>query len=84
MQFADFQMWVGKFIDPTVAGNLDKFVTVKNGIGRPVNPAVAEAAFGKPTYRFSGDKAAFVNNTGSGRDFTLTGTVNNFTPAPGQ
>jgi hypothetical protein len=44
-RYVDVQMWAVQYIDPTT--DIDKFISG----GRPVNPAVAEAAFGAPTYR---------------------------------
>ena len=41
------QIWVGQYIDPTI--HIDKFI----GGGRPVNPAIAQAAFGAPTLSLS-------------------------------
>ncbi|WP_029581929.1 hypothetical protein [Bradyrhizobium sp. URHD0069] len=74
--FADIQIWVGQYIDPTT--NIDKFISG----GRPVNTAIAEEAFGVPTYRLNRPASDVANNTGSGGDFTKTGTVTDATPGP--
>jgi hypothetical protein len=59
IKYADVQIYVGQFIDPTNADNLAKFISG----GRPVNPAIAEAAFGIPTYRFNRPADDITNNT---------------------
>lgn len=76
IKFADVQIWVGQYIDPLT--DIDKFI---NG-GRPVNPAIAEAAFGIPTYRFNRPASDITNDTGTGGDFTKTGTVTDYSPGP--
>lgn len=81
-RYSDVQIWCGTFIDLGIADNLSKFFTITDGVGKPVDPRIAEAAFGKPTFRFTG--GATVNNTGTGGAFLKTGTINDFTPAPGQ
>lgn len=81
-EIADFQAWFGTYINPSVAANFAKFVTITNGIGRPVNPSVARAAFGKQTFLFTGDKNSFPINRGSGGSFIKSGTINNFLPVP--
>lgn len=79
---ADFQAWFGTYIDPSVAANFAKFVTISNGIGRPVNPAVARAAFGKQTFLLQGNKNQFSVNRGNGGGLAQSGALNNFTPIP--
>jgi len=59
--------------------NLAKFITPD---GKPVNPTVAAAAFGTPTYLFKGNAAGFTNNQGTGGAFTKISTVSDFTPGP--
>jgi hypothetical protein len=59
--------------------NLAKFITPE---GTPVNPAVAAALFGPQTFLFQGNAASFVNNAGTGGEFTKTGTVTDVTPGP--
>jgi hypothetical protein len=78
VRVADVQVWLGTYIDPSNADNLAKFISG----GRPVNPAVAETAFGAPTYRLAGPASGITNNTGTGGDFTKTGTVTDATPGP--
>jgi len=75
---SDVQVWLGQYIDPTVPGNLDKFIAD----GRPVDPAVAEAAFGQPAILFSGDSSNFVTNQGTDGPFTLVGTLTNSDTSP--
>lgn len=82
-QMADFQAWFGTYINPSVAANFAKFVTISNGIGRPVNPAIARAAFGQQTFLFTGNKNQFSVNRGDGGAMTQSGALNNFTPIPG-
>jgi len=76
IKMADVQIWIGQYIDPLT--HIDKFISG----GRPVNPAAAEAAFGAPTYRFDRPASDITNNTGSGGDFTKTGTVTDYAPGP--
>jgi hypothetical protein len=47
-----------------------------------VNPSVAVEAYGTPTLLFTGNAASFVNNAGTGGDFTKTGTVTDIAPGP--
>jgi hypothetical protein len=61
---ADVQIWVGQYIDPTI--HIDKFISG----GRPVNPSVAEAVFGTPTYRFHGPALGIGTNSGTSSDFS--------------
>ena len=64
---ADFQLWDGVFVDLSVPANLAKFIQD----GKPVDPAIAAAAFGKQTLLFSGDKNTFGNNQGTGGAYNL-------------
>jgi peptidoglycan hydrolase-like protein with peptidoglycan-binding domain len=41
LDYADFQMWVGTFIDPSAPANLAKFISG----GKPVDTAISAAAF---------------------------------------
>jgi hypothetical protein len=77
-RYGDVQIWVGQCVVPT-PDNLAKFRTAD---GKPVNPAVAAAAFGTPTFLFKGNASSFVNNQGTGGAFTKTGTVTDVTPGP--
>jgi hypothetical protein len=79
IDYADVQIWVDQYIDPTNADNLAKFRTTG---GKAVPPSVAADAFGTQTFLFSGNAEGFANNTGSGGDFTKTGTVTDYTPGP--
>jgi peptidoglycan hydrolase-like protein with peptidoglycan-binding domain len=68
LDMADLQFWDGvsaDLSDPTVVA---KFISG----GKPVDPAVAAAAFGKQTILFSGDASTFVTNQGTGGAFALT------------
>ncbi len=61
MLLADVQVWVGQQID--LSANIGKFISG----GKPVNPAVAAAAFGQQTILLSGDDTHFpVNSAGAG------------------
>lgn len=76
---ADVQIWVGQTIDPSVPGNIEKFISS----GKPVDPAIAAAAFGQQTYLFSGDYLHFPINQGSSADtFAVTGTLTNASTSP--
>lgn len=81
-EYGDFQFWNDQYIDGNNSANLAKFVTISGGHGTPVDPAVAELAFGRPALRFSGDHTHFPTNTGTGGSFTLFGTDFDFTPTP--
>lgn len=83
IQMAEVQIWLGTFIDPTVAANLEKFVQIVNSVGKPQNPSLASAAFGTPTYSFRGNNSTFPTNRGNGGSMTSSGTINTYTPAPG-
>jgi hypothetical protein len=69
--FADLQMWVGTYIAPTPE-NLGKFITN----GKPVDPAVAAAAFGQPQVLFSGDNSptGYQKNQGTWGDIFALST----------
>lgn len=82
LQIAEVQIWFGTFINPTAA-NLEKFVRLVDGVGRPQNPSAAASAFGVPTYSFRGPPAQFVINRGNGGTVSSTGVINNYTPVPG-
>lgn len=76
---AEFQMWLGTFIDPTISSNFSKFVTISNGRGTPVNPAVAAAAFGQQTFLFKGKPSqGGTTNHGDGGTFATFGTTNDY------
>ena len=81
-EMADFQAWFGTYIDPTVASNFSKFVSVSGGVGTPINPATAATAFGDQTILFKGNSSTFSTNAGNGGAFVKTGTINSFTPTP--
>jgi hypothetical protein len=78
-RFGDIQIWVDQYIDASNADNLAKFITAE---GKAVNPTVAEAAFGAPTFRFRGPASGIATNTGTGGAFTKTGTVTDYAPGP--
>lgn len=82
VQYADFQMWIGTFIDPTDPTNFAKFVSVSDGVGTPVDPAIAASAFGEQTLLHMGGADAFFINRGTGGTFTKSGTIGDFTPTP--
>lgn len=65
-------------IDPTI---LSYFI---DGMGNPVDPAVAIANLGTPAVLFSGPAATYATNLGSGGGFTLIGpALTNCSDAPG-
>jgi hypothetical protein len=82
IRYGDFQMWLGQSIDPRDATAFSKFVTIAGGVGTPVDPTIAAAAFGTPQFRFSGNHTKFVTNTGTGGSFSLVGSDSDFTPVP--
>jgi hypothetical protein len=77
IRYGDVQICVGQCVVPT-PDNLAKFISG----GKPVNPAIAAAAFGTPTFLFKGNAASFPINRGTGGAFIKTGTVTDFTPGP--
>lgn len=81
-EFADVQVWFDTYIDPTVAANYAKFVNISDGIGRPVKPSTAAAAFGTQDILLHGNAANFVINRGGAGTFRKINTINNFTPVP--
>lgn len=75
--YCDIQLWVGTIVDPTL--HIDKFISG----GKPVDPAVATAAFGQQSFLFSGDATTFSNNQGSAGACTVSGTaLTNATTSP--
>lgn len=74
----DLQVWIGQQVDLSDPANLSKLISG----GKPVDPAVASAAFGAPTILFSGDSTTYPANQGSGGAFTLTGTLTNSSTSP--
>ncbi len=80
--FCDVQIFPGlrivkvdNTIDPT---NIANFISG----GKPVDPAVAAAAYGAPAILFSGDATTFPTNQGTGGSFTLTGSLTNASSSP--
>jgi hypothetical protein len=82
VKMADFQLWTDVYIDPTDSTTFSKFVTVSGGVGKPVSPTTAAAAFGTQTLLFQGDSNHFYINLGSGGNFTKSGTLSDYTPSP--
>lgn len=79
---AQMQIWVGQYIDPTISANYAKFVSISNGTGTPASISLSHSAFGTPTFEFYGDRTAFKTNRGTGGGFSMSGTINNYTPTP--
>jgi hypothetical protein len=85
--FSDFQFFNGVsiFSGPPdgngviSAANVAKFIDLNK---RPVDPAVARAAYGAPTVLFSGDSTSFMTNQGSGGRFNLKGSLFDATSSP--
>lgn len=75
LDMADVQIWVDKFIDPTVLTNFEKLVDVVDGRGSPVNPDIAADYFGLQTYLFKGVREDFLVNNGTGGAFSYSGTI---------
>ncbi len=81
--FADWQIYPGVSIvqsDGTI-NEVDRRNFI-NASGKPVDPAVAVAAYGTPPFLFSGDASTFATNLGTGGAFTLTGTLTNASTSP--
>ncbi len=76
---ADMQWWIGQFIDWSVPSNLAKVI---DSNGKPVDPAIAAAAFGQQTVLFTGDASTFGTNQGTAGAFALTGTLTNAATHP--
>jgi hypothetical protein len=69
VDYAIMLVWPGQFIDWSIPNNRAKIidpVTLK-----PVDPALAVAAFGQPALMFDGDHVAFPVNQGPGGVFTI-------------
>src|SRR4051812_21451076 len=75
---AGFMFWTGQYIEWEDSDNLAKIVSN----GKPVDPAVAVAAFGTPAVFLSGDASTFSTNKGTGGTFTTTGTLTNAATSP--
>lgn len=84
VQMAEVQIWLGTYIDCRVASNFAKFVTISGGRGFPTNPSSAAAAFGVPTYRFTGSFPGNKTNSGNGGAVVSDGTINDYSPTPAQ
>lgn len=85
VRLAAVQVWTGKFIDFSQSSICEKFVKADHDDPtKPlmVSPSVAQAAFGKPTFFFDGPPSKFAINRGSGGEFTKTGELKSFRPAP--
>lgn len=82
IELAEMQAWFGTFIDPSISGNLAKFIKISGTRGKPVGSSTAATAFGKQTLLFSGNKSKFIVNKGNGGAFVKVGTVTDFTPGP--
>jgi hypothetical protein len=82
VRMAEFQAWFGTFIDFSNPVNRAKFIT---NTGKPVDPAIAAAAFGTQTILLRRNKTLglhFDTNEGIGGSFTSVGTITDFTPGP--
>jgi hypothetical protein len=82
--YADVQFYPGLNIvqsDSTILPtDLANFIDLS---GKPVNPATAAAAYGKPIICLSGDVSTFASNTnGTGGAFVINGTLTNATTHP--
>jgi hypothetical protein len=87
--FCDVQIWLDRYIDPTV--NLNKFFKKDPNTqkGMRVSTKVAEDQFGKPAFLMKGGATSFVKNKGTAPEpLVVTGVegiqgeIHNFSPAP--
>ncbi len=86
--FAYFQAWFGTYISPS-SSNLDLFA-IPSSLGssagiRPAAPLAASDVFGQPTVQFIRDSVSgilFEDNLGTGGDFEVIGTIEDFVPRP--
>lgn len=68
---SDLQFFItDTFVDLTVVENRRKLI---DELGKPVDPAVAAAAFGPPIVLLSGDTATFATNQGTGGAYEVDG-----------
>jgi hypothetical protein len=67
---ADIQFWNNVAVDFSNPANVAKFISA----GKPVDPAVAAAAFGAPTISFIGNAAAWTSQAAA-QGFTISGTA---------
>jgi len=79
VRLANVKVWIGQSVD--VFAEKDKFVSENNGVGVPAD-SLANLAFGEPDFSFRGGSTAFPINLGAGGEFTKTGTLTDFSPAP--
>lgn len=75
---AELQIWVGTFNDWSVLGNRRCIIDAG---GKPVDPATAAAQFGAPTFKFSGDAAAWAAQAVA-QGFAVTGSILNSSSSP--
>jgi hypothetical protein len=77
---ADLQLWCGVTADLTDVNVRRKFIDAN---GKPVDPAIAAAAFGPQTVLLSGDHNTFAINQGSGPTTgVITGTITDAGTSP--
>jgi hypothetical protein len=79
------QIWTDRaldFADPAIRAKFMKPDPDDPTKPRMVDPSVAQAAFGKPTFLFDGPPSKFATNRGSGGEFTKVGDLKKFTPYP--
>jgi len=91
-EICDVQIWMNKYIDP--AADIGKFFApLQDGddstkfSGRRVKTSVPADTFGQPTYLFKGGANTFIQNAGTGGDFTeflatADDYIKTFSPAP--
>lgn len=79
------QVWTDRaldFSDPDVRAKFMKPDADDPAKPRMVDPSVAQDEYGKPTFFFDGPPPKFATNKGSGGEFTKTGELKSFRPAP--
>lgn len=91
VEFADTQIWLGKYIDFSDPAAIALFAKRKTIGGQsrivPQSPSVAAAQLGRPDYLFQRSKNAgqhFEKNQGTGSAVTKVGGMTDYTPGPGQ
>jgi hypothetical protein len=84
IEYADFQLWVGQYVDWAQPSNFSNVVTIKSGKGYPASTDAAAAAFGRQTVLFKGKASdgSFFFNRGTSGAFSKIGTATDFTPTP--
>ncbi len=75
MRIAHVNIFVGQYIDPDNADNMNSLISVVGDTISPRSPADVIAAFGVPTIQLYGGASDIATNRGTAGDFTKVGTV---------